>query len=710
MTTDWRAWVFALLAGVAPIASAQAQAGDAPVSGDRATSDQAGGWTSTARTSSGQTIGDQPSDAWTSRPRTPPDQSVVSQPLPPWGSKPQGAGTGARITWRVENSFRFFAHPSDTEVHRATYLSLSNAERRTPVLSAERALSERHPDGWAATMIGRICWNSDRNRHMCPGMKDYINPSSHSVIVELTGVELEPGIDCTWLTAPKGQRGKAITRKCGTPVELDIPYPSGAGVTVEVGGIEVAATNVTVTDLLVVGMGDSFGSGEGNPDLPVRFSRERSASYGDELAGYPARVGGWKQIGDDRFIEENARWADQACHRSLYSYQLRTALQIAIEDPHRSVTYVGVACSGAEVTQGLFLRYKGNEWVPNPPELSQISAVAQAQCGARQAPEHDLPAAYNLGGRIPELQGSLTLRKCDSEVSRKIDLLLLSVGGNDVGFSRLVANAVLSDSSLLRRLGGWFGQVHEIDAATDQLVSLDRRYISLNRALHNALHIPDEESDRVIFSAYPGLALLDDGATVCPDGRAGMDIIRDFKLSAEKTRVGSLVAEKLNNVMERAARQYGWSFVSAHRKAFLGRGICAGWSDSALSSADDLRLPRKIGGEWKPYNPADYRAYASRQRWFRTPNDAFLTGNFHVTPSLLHSVLGPDTVLWFQLVLASTYSGAFHPTAEGHAAMADAAVVAARNVLKKYRQPETEDGTSLTSDAAITQPQDQPRY
>ena len=51
-----------------------------------------------------------------------------------------------------------------------------------------------------------------------------------------------------------------------------------------------------------------------------------------------------------------------------------------VEDPHRAVTFVGVACSGAETVFGVFLRYKGHEWVPNPPEYSQISAVAEAQC------------------------------------------------------------------------------------------------------------------------------------------------------------------------------------------------------------------------------------------------------------------------------------------------------------------------------------------
>ena len=58
-------------------------------------------------------------------------------------------------------------------------------------------------------------------------------------------------------------------------------------------------------------MGDSFASGEGNPDVPVRFSPDRTTDYGvgsdkASLSGYPSRVGDWKEIGDLKFIEENA--------------------------------------------------------------------------------------------------------------------------------------------------------------------------------------------------------------------------------------------------------------------------------------------------------------------------------------------------------------------------------------------------------------------
>src|SRR5262249_59386511 len=112
-------------------------------------------------------------------------------------------------------------------------------------------------------------------------------------------------------------------------------------------------------------------------------------------------------------------------------------------------------------------------------------------------------------GKIPEREGGRVLKKCDAERARKIDLLFLSIGGNDVGFSRLVANAVLADSSILRKLGGWFGQVYGFAEANAQLDRLDDRLKSVNRALHNLLHVPWPQSHRIIFTRYPPIALLD---------------------------------------------------------------------------------------------------------------------------------------------------------------------------------------------------------
>jgi hypothetical protein len=590
------------------------------------------------------------------------------------------------IDWQVENPFRFFLDPADTEVHRATWASLSDTERSSPTLSAERVLAERHPDGWAASAFSKICWDAASNRYACRDRGDYISPKSHRILARLKDLDDAQTVDCTWLTAPQGRgpRGKAVILPCDTPVLLEVPYPNGAWISVEIGGRQVAEAAARVTDLLIVGMGDSFASGDGNPDVPVRFSPDRTADYDARLVGYPARIGDWRQIGERKFIEENARWQDQACHRSLYSHQLRVALQLAVEDAHRAVTFVGVACSGAETVYGLFLPYKGHEWVPNPPELSQISAVAEAQCGRSEARYYDLPEAYHMQEKIPELKGGLELRKCDWGKARRIDLLLLSIGGNDMGFARLVANAVLADTSMLRSLGGWFGQVYGFSTAANLLDLLDDRLKAVNRAVHNILHVPWAESDRIILTGYPPMAVMEHGRAVCPDGGAGMTILPDFALSEAKAREGGVAAERLNNIMRESAQQHHWTFVDAHRAAFRGRGICASQSETSWSMADELRLPRKVDGVWEPYNPSQWRAYASRQRWFRTPNDAFMTGNFHVSQSLLQSALKTQTLSWVQLLLASIYSGAFHPTAEGQAAIADAVLERARGVIAKY--------------------------
>lgn len=602
--------------------------------------------------------------------------ALLLAPIPAWAEP--------RVVWEVVNPFRLFLDNADTEVHRATWAALSDREKRSPVLAAERLLAERHPDGWAATMFHKTCWDPNTNRYTCTDRTDYLNPKVHQIRARMEGVSDSQTVDCTWLTAPQGKgggRGKAIVLPCDTAVEIEIPYPSGSWLTVEVGGRQVAEVSIKVTDIFIVGMGDSFASGEGNPDVPVRFSPERTADYDDKLAGYPARVGTWREIGERGFIEENARWLDQACHRSLYSHQLRAALQLGIEDPHRAVTFVGLACSGAESVNGLFLRYKGHEWVPNPPVLSQISAAAEAQCNNRGAKDYDLPEAYHLSGRIPELQGGLVLRKCDADQARRIDLLFVSIGGNDIGFARLVANAVLTDSSTLRSLGGWFGQVHGYREALSMLEVLDERLKSTNRAVHNMLHIPWSESDRVVLTGYPPMALMDDGKTFCPDGKDGMTVLPDFQLSETKAREGEEAAARLNGIMKASAAQHSWTYVDAHRAAFKGRGICASFTDAPWSLADELRLPRKLGGSWQPYNPADFKPYASRQRWFRTPNDAFMTANFHVSQSLL---LKTKALSWVQLLLAATYSGAFHPTAEGQAAIADAVVDQSRKVLARY--------------------------
>jgi hypothetical protein len=77
---------------------------------------------------------------------------------------------------------------------------------------------------------------------------------------------------------------------------------------------------------------------------------------------------------------------------------------------------------------------------------------------------------------------------------------------------------------------------------------------------------------------------------------------------------------------------------------------------------------------------AEFRPYASRARWIRTANDSYFTAMTY--PEGLPAAIQPSDIhdaTWG--LTSAVYGGALHPTAEGHAAMADAALPAAREIL-----------------------------
>ena len=219
-------------------------------------------------------------------------------------------------------------------------------------------------------------------------------------------------------------------------------------------------------------MGDSFASGEGNPDVPVRFSPERTTDYGiapndAPLTGYPARIGDWQDIGDKKFIEENARWQDQACHRSLYSHQLRAALQLAVEDPHRAVTFVGVRLLG-----------RGDDVRPLPRIQGQRVGAQSAGPAAdfrrrRGAMRRQGCARLRLAGGLspqrpdPRAQGRPGAQEVRREPCAQ-DRSAVAVGRRQrrglcpAGRQRRAGRHSRSCASL----GGWFGQVHGLFEAS----------------------------------------------------------------------------------------------------------------------------------------------------------------------------------------------------------------------------------------------------
>ncbi len=603
----------------------------------------------------------------------------------------------AELIWEVENRFRLFLDGQAFTEHLKVWQSLSPEEKKQPILSAERRLARANPFGWAESVYAKTCWHPREHSYKgCRGKRpDYLHPRSHKVRVQLKGIGPEGG-RCAWhilpLSPDRNVRRKFYARKhapCDRAIRLAIPYPHGAEIAVFRNGRQLLRKKIRVKDIFIVGLGDSFAAGDGNPDRPVRFSRSRAMDYGLDpkgraLSGYPARAGRWERMGDPAFFAQAAKWQSRPCHRSLYSHQLRAALQLSLEDPHRAVTFAGFSCAGSEVISGLFLLYKGTDWDVGYPQLSQISAAAEAQCGPHSAKTVRYATAYADGGRVPQLR-DLDLRKCYKN-QRPIDLLFLSIGGNDVGFSRLVANAVFSDKSVLKKVGGWTGGVHGVTQAQKELAALPRLYKLLNRAFHFVLGIPWRQPDRILLTAYPKISFREDGKTPCGANSRGMDVFEDFRVETPKLIAGERFARQLYKTMKRAARRHGWTFVDRHRDAFSAHGFCAEDAKSRSRETDAMVFPRKQDESWSPFVPADYRPYGPRQRWVRTPNDAFLTVNYHAAGAVVKRVLRNKRLAWFQVVLAATYGGAFHPTAEGQAVIADALADKARKVLAKYGQ------------------------
>lgn len=101
-----------------------------------------------------------------------------------------------------------------------------------------------------------------------------------------------------------------------------------------------APATVVAKDILIVGLGDSNGSGEGNADS-FRVRR---------------------------------------CARGLASYQYQTAKYIEEQDERTSVTFIFGSCSGASITHLVDSRFRGT--VPGTPKLDpQIMAAGQAIFG-----------------------------------------------------------------------------------------------------------------------------------------------------------------------------------------------------------------------------------------------------------------------------------------------------------------------------------------
>jgi hypothetical protein len=133
------------------------------------------------------------------------------------------------------------------------------------------------------------------------------------------------------------------------------------------------------------------------------------------------------------------------------------------------------------------------------------------------------------------------------------------------------------------------------------------------------------------------------------------------------------------------------TFVDSHQVAFADHGFCARASTDpefdreCFSASGESFDPNIVTAASRPMlcgrSAGEYRAYLPRARWIRDANDSYFAAMTY--PQGLPSSSQPADIhdaTWG--VLSAVYGGAVHPSAEGHAAMADAALPAAASVLR----------------------------
>lgn len=431
-------------------------------------------------------------------------------------------------------------------------------------------------------------------------------------------------------------------------VNLNLPegqYDVSMTATMKDGNKKSWSEHITVKNILIVSIGDSIASGEGNPDRAQKFGKFDT-------------------------VEKGPVWIDKQCHRSEFSGPAQAALQIERQDPHTSVTFLSFACSGAEIYKGLIGAYEGTENSQISPRLRnwencegisesvtssgsytrvvtatdgdmELKAFYQRQAGARPG-STPLPCVaiqpkitasgessitvvakldpkYQAGGfqskdvklvsegsdlkgaYIELWQGNKLVDKgfspvtfhtqkgqqyiikalspnllrpqtwqaakilCNSKVDennptclpsngRQIDYLLISIGANDIHFSEIAKNCATYNPNHSCYIG------KTADDARDRLNALPSLYKQLNEDIKKRI-----SASHVLITEYHDPT------------RKDVDKYCEMLggVSAAESRWASTeVVAKLNQAVEKAANDNGWTFVGRIAEQFIGHGYC----------------------------------------------------------------------------------------------------------------------------------------
>lgn len=320
----------------------------------------------------------------------------------------------------------------------------------------------------------------------------------------------------------------------------------------------------TITPKLLVGMGDSWASGEGNPDKEAVLSDLGKLLASEKLTTLRQAI--------DRSLptEEPALWLEDRAHRSLSSAQA--------------------------IAAGMMQHGYGETWKPGGGQrqadfdFTLVKWVSFARSGARIVEgllhPQEGPSDFIGAGQVEECKRTLTFGEA-------VDALHISIGGNDAGFAGTLADLTQGQSFWALVIG---------PAAPDLRAE---RLRALYQALGEGLPAGQEGTIGISFNVLK--ASLDDLSQSVPIGKVfltgypedlffikgpngrsrfstcGIFETRSGLLSIDREE-GVLIrkaAQTLNALIARKCREFGWTFVPVAAD-FAGKGYCEGsmWIDA----------------------------------------------------------------------------------------------------------------------------------
>ncbi|HYD58548.1 MAG TPA: hypothetical protein VEB41_16705, partial [Burkholderiales bacterium] len=325
------------------------------------------------------------------------------------------------------------------------------------------------------------------------------------------------------------------------------------------GQTDLQANALVPEDFLIVVLGDSFASGEGNPDVP------------------------------DGFFSD-VRWKDRRCHRSAWAGATQAALKMMRSGEarfqHGAFTLINIACSGAQIETGLYADYEG--------AIGFQKYLQHLPLGVEKPGTPFLDAAKTIPAQMEVLRKLLDGQVAEA-AKRTVDAMVVSGSGNDLYFAPLLTSFITHRKP---DPGTWKAFAKQNEARFEQLSrhvyphfrSTLRRFQGFDGAPAEVR--PFYAIEHLLVTEYPDPVRKVENPSALADFCASraidwLPLPNVLAISPEESRWAyENVVLKVNEHVRRGAESIGGVYVGGIASQFVGRGLCAEPPRGAYAVAD----------------------------------------------------------------------------------------------------------------------------